>query len=70
MNVQSYLFQSPSPQQVQVGRLDASTIKEETESKTTSDDTVKSTQIIEEVQTQNTQNPLETNPNHILDIYV
>lgn len=74
MTIPSYLFQSPSPQQVQVGRPDPSTAKEETETKSETDDSPKT--AIAEVETTpelRSQEPQEltlTSPNQILDLYV
>lgn len=71
MNVQSYLFQSPSPQQVQVGRPDTSVTKEETntETETKANEETKVVEETQAVEPQNIENPLK-NPNQILDLYV
>lgn len=59
MNVTQYTFQSPSAQQVQVGKLDPNSVKEEE---------------VKKVEPQNEQNKaIEVkqvdNPSHLLDIY-
>ena len=59
MNVAQYTFQSPSAQQVQVGRLDPNSVKEEEVKKT--DTQVEQNKALEVKQ--------ETNPSHLLDIY-
>jgi len=59
MNVAQYTFQSPSVQQVQVGRLDPNSVKEEEVKKT--DTQVEQNKALEAKQ--------ETNPSHLLDIY-
>lgn len=70
MNVSSYIFQSPSPQQVQIGRPDPSVAKEETSTQT---DTQENSQAVAETQQLNIEEPERlnlTSPNQILDIYV
>lgn len=73
MDVQSYIFQSPSPQRVQVGRPDSSTVKEETDTKSETDESFKPQE--QEVQTQDlkiqeTDALTLKNANQILDLYV
>ena len=66
MNVESYIFQSPSPVRVQVGRPDTSVAKEETDTQAKSD-------TKKESQTQEVQKPEPLtlkSPNQILDLYV
>ena len=66
MNVESYIFQSPSPVRVQVGRPDTSVAKEETDTQAKSDTKT-------ENQTQEVQKPEPLtlkSPNQILDLYV
>jgi hypothetical protein len=66
MNVESYIFQSPSPVRVQVGRPDTSVAKEETDTQAKSD-------TKKENQTQEVQKPEPLtlkSPNQILDLYV
>jgi len=74
MNVESYIFQSPSPLRVQVGRPDTSVNKEETDTQTKSD-TKTENQTLEVQVTENLsiQEPEPLNlksPNQILDLYV
>ncbi len=59
MNVTQYTFQSPSPQQVQVGRLDPNSVKEEEVKKV--EPQVEQNKALEVKQVDN--------PNHLLDIY-
>ena len=59
MNVAQYTFQSPSPQQVQVGRLDPNSVKEEEVKKV--EPQVEQNKALEVKQVDN--------PNHLLDIY-
>ena len=75
MNVEQYLFQSPSPQRVQVGRPDTSVQKEENNSQTSEKPAQEKVEIPREVQNIQTENPqniavkgLDTN--QILDLYV
>ncbi len=59
MNVAQYTFQSPSPQQVQVGRLDPNSVKEEEVKKV--EPQVEQNKALEVKQVDN--------PNHLLDMY-
>ena len=74
MTFQSYIFQSTSTHQVQVGRLDSSTVEEETDTKTeTEDSSQKATLEVETTPELTTQEPEKlnlTSPNQILDLYV
>jgi hypothetical protein len=70
MNIPSYLFQSPSPQQVQIGKLDPSSVQQEEVD--TQSQTQESTQQVQEVEDFNPQASEKTNPlssDHILDLY-
>ncbi|MDB2562290.1 hypothetical protein N9X61_01660 [Sulfurimonas sp.] len=75
MNVESYIFQSPSPQRVQVGRPDASVQKEETNTEAAKESTQETTRVPQEVQDIQVENPeniavKSLNTNQILDLYV
>ena len=71
MNVAQYLFQSPSPQQVQIGRPDPTVSKEtQTESQENLESSSQTTQKIADLETQKVQNPLSSSPEHLLDLYV
>ena len=70
MNVEQYLFQSPSPQRVQVGRPDASTAKEETETETKAEESSKPVEQTQDLSIQEPEKMNLTSPNRILDLYV
>ena len=71
MNIASYIFQSPSPNPVQVGRLDASSVSSDNESK------APSTPVLNEVQDEaknfQASQMQEVNPSvesaQLLDVY-
>ena len=66
MDVQNYIFQSPSPQRVQVGRADTSTTNEEMQTKNESF----KVKEVQDLQTQKQDEQILKNTNKILDIYV
>ena len=70
MNVEQYLFQSPSPQRVQVGRPDTSTTKEETETETKAQESSKPVEQTQDLSLQEPEKMNLTSPNRILDLYV
>jgi len=65
-----YLFQSPSPNPVQVGRPDTSTQKEDTSKETQTQETVEVEQTTPELQTQAPDQLNLTSPNQLIDLYV
>jgi hypothetical protein len=71
MNVASYLFQSPSPSPVQVGRLDPSS-KQESSVKTETppkDETVTKAQNFQASQTTEVTPKVESSSAQLLDVY-
>lgn len=72
MDVSRYLFQSPSPQQVQIGKPDPSVQKEETtaETETQQQETVQVPQDVQDVRADSAPQQVRANPEHLLDIYV
>jgi len=74
MNVESYIFQSPSPVRVQVGRPDTSVSKEETDTQTKSDEKtqtqVQEIQVSEDLTTKKPEPLTLKSPNQILELYV
>ena len=74
MNVESYIFQSPSPVRVQVGRPDTSVAKEETDTQAKSDTKTESqtqeVQVAEDLSIQKPEPLTLKSPNQILDLYV
>lgn len=76
MNVSSYLFQSPSPQQVQIGRPDPSAPKEDAQTQNTAKDSNnESVSVPQEIQNIQTKNPEDIavkslDSTRILDLYV
>ena len=75
MNVSSYLFQSPSPQQVQIGRPDPSVAKENTDTQNSSKESSSESVVVpQEVQNIQTKNPEDIalksmDPTRVLDLY-
>ena len=74
MNVESYIFQSPSPVRVQVGRPDTSVAKEETDTQAKSDtkteNQTQEVQVAEDLSIQKPEPLTLKSPNQILDLYV
>ncbi|MBC8238309.1 MAG: hypothetical protein H8E76_08810 [Helicobacteraceae bacterium] len=70
MNVEQYLFQSPSPMRVQVGRPDTSVAKEETDTQAKADESVQTTQETQDLTAKELDKLTASNPNQILDLYV
>ncbi len=69
MQVSQYLFQSPSPSQVQVGRPDPSVAKEDTTSKSESETTDKVLENTQDFDIEQSKDIKAENPIHILDTY-
>lgn len=71
MNIASYIFQSPSPNPVQVGRLDSSSVSEESGSNAESAPVVNETQIeaksVQAAQVQEVSPSVEST--QLLDVY-
>lgn len=69
MNVVQYTFQSPSPQQVQVGRLDPSSLKEDSTQQafSSTNERLKEAQTFEASQLKEVTPTVE--PQHLLDTY-
>lgn len=70
MQVQQYTFQSPSPQQVQIGRPDASSVKQE--QNTSQQSPVKEQSVAKAeafVATQKTEVTPSVSSNKLLDVY-
>ena len=73
MNVASYIYQSPSPSAVQVGRLDPSSVKEEVKEESESSSFNTTTQVQKEAQVFEVSQIGEVTPSvesqHLLDVY-
>ena len=70
MNVEQYLFQSPSPQRVQVGRPDPSVTKEETDTQAKAQESSKTVEQTQDLQVQEPEKLTLKSANQILDLYV
>jgi len=73
MNVASYIYQSPSPSAMQVGRLDPSSVKEEPKKETKDSSLDTTTQIQKEAQSFEVAQTSEVAPSvdseYLLDVY-
>lgn len=70
MEVNQYLFQSPSPQQVQIGKLDPNVAQKKNEQMQESNQrTLNDLQKVKEAATPNEENPLALRPERLLDTY-
>ena len=70
MDVSQYLFKSPSPNPVQIGRSDPSVKKEDVSAESKSNEPDQATQNAQNFEAQRTQDIKPVDTTQLLDIYV